>query len=89
MRFQVYLTEFCPYCVMARQLLDQLGYPFDEIRVDLDPEQRRVMLERSGRTSVPQIFIGTTHVGGYDDLSAMHRSGALASLVAEATGDAA
>lgn len=87
MRFQVYLTEFCPYCVMARQLLEQLEYPFDEIRVDLDRDERRVMQERSGRTSVPQIFLGATHIGGYDDLSAMHRSGALASLVAEAAGE--
>ena len=87
MRFQVYLTEFCPYCVMARQLLEQLEYPFEEIRVDLDHDERRVMQERSGRTSVPQIFLGATHIGGYDDLSAMHRSGALASLVAEAAGE--
>jgi glutaredoxin 3 len=87
MRFQVYLTEFCPYCVMARQLLEQLEYPFDEIRVDLDHDERRVMQERSGRTSVPQIFLGATHIGGYDDLSAMHRSGALACLVAEAAGE--
>ena len=87
MRFQVYLTEFCPYCVMARELLEQLEYPFDEIRVDLDHDERRVMQERSGRTSVPQVFLGTTHIGGYDDLSAMHRSGALAHLVAEAAGE--
>jgi len=87
MRFQVYLTEFCPYCVMARELLGQLEYPFDEIRVDLDHDARRVMQERSGRTSVPQIFLGTTHLGGYDDLSALHRSGALKRLVAEASGE--
>lgn len=87
MRFQMYLTEFCPYCVMARQLLEQLEYSFDEIRVDLDHDQRRVMQERSGRSSVPQIFLGATHIGGYDDLSAMHRSGALAGLVAEASGE--
>jgi glutaredoxin 3 len=87
MRFQVYLNEFCPYCVMARQLLEELEYPFDEIRIDLDYDERRVMQERSGRTSVPQIFLGDTHIGGYDDLSAMHRSGALARLVAEVGGD--
>jgi len=81
MRFQIYLNGFCPYCEMARDLLDSLGHEYDEIRIDLEPKQRDVMVERSGRTSVPQIFLGETHIGGYDDLAALHRSGGLAALL--------
>jgi len=81
MRFQIYLNGFCPYCEMARDLLDSLGHEYDEIRIDLEPKQREVMVERSGRTSVPQIFLGETHIGGYDDLAALHRSGGLAELL--------
>ena len=81
MRFQIYLNGFCPYCEMARDLLDSLGHEYDEIRIDLEPKQREVMVERSGRTSVPQIFLGETHIGGYDDLAALHRSGGLAALL--------
>jgi glutaredoxin 3 len=88
MRFQVYLSGFCPYCEMARQLLDGLGHGYEEIRVDRDPEQRRIMEARAGRSSVPQIFLGDTHIGGYDDLAALHRSGRLAELV-ERVGGAA
>jgi glutaredoxin 3 len=84
MRFKVYLSEFCPYCTMARQLLDELGYAYDEIRVDLDFEQRRIMEERSARTSVPQIFLGDVHIGGYDDLAALQRSGRLERLAVRA-----
>jgi len=84
MRFPVYLSEFCPYCTMALQLLDELGYAYGEIRVDLDPEQRRIMGERSARTSVPQIFYGDAHIGGYDDLAALQRSGRLERLASRA-----
>ncbi len=84
MRFQIYLTQFCPYCQMARELLDRLGYAYQPIHVELEPHERRVMEERSGRTSVPQIFLGDTHIGGYDDLAALHRSGGLSRLVDEA-----
>ena len=87
MRFQIYLNGFCPYCEMARELLDSLGHEYDEIRIDLEPKQREVMVERSGRTSVPQIFLGETHIGGYDDLAALHRSGGLAELLAQHGGD--
>jgi glutaredoxin 3 len=89
MRFQVYLNGFCPYCEMARDLLDRLGHDYDEIRIDLEPKERQVMEERSGRTSVPQIFLGDTHIGGYDDLAALHRSGGLAELLAQQGGDEA
>lgn len=88
MRFQIYLTEFCPYCRMARELLDRLGYEYQAIHVELEPCERRVMEERSGRTSVPQVFLGDTHIGGYDDLAELHRSGELARLVAESQGSA-
>ncbi|AGA35358.1 Glutaredoxin 3 [Thioalkalivibrio nitratireducens DSM 14787] len=84
MRFQVYLSEFCPYCTLARQLLDKLGHAYEVIRVDIDPEQRRTMERRSGRTSVPQIFLGDTHIGGYDDLASLHRNGRLEHLITSA-----
>ncbi len=87
MRFQIYLNGFCPYCEMARDLLDRLGHEYDDIRIDLEPKERQVMEERSGRTSVPQIFLGDTHIGGYDDLAALHRSGGLTELVAQQDGD--
>ena len=86
MRFQLYLNGFCPYCEMARELLDGLGYHYDEIRIDLEPKQRQIMEERAGRSSVPQIFLGDTHIGGYDDLAALHRSGGLAELLAQQGG---
>lgn len=86
MRFRIYLTEFCPYCRMARDLLDRLGYAYDAVHIELEPCERQVMEERSGRSSVPQIFLGDTHIGGYDDLAELHRAGALDRLVAEAQG---
>nr|WP_296748645.1 glutaredoxin 3 [Thioalkalivibrio sp.] len=89
MRFQIYLNGFCPYCEMACDLLDSLGHEYDEIRIDLEPKERDVMVERSGRTSVPQIFLGETHIGGYDDLAALHRSRGLAALLAQQGGDEA
>lgn len=80
----MYATRFCPFCMSARALLERKGVAFDEIRVDRDPTQRRVMTERSGRTSVPQIFIGETHVGGSDELHAIERSGELDRLLGSA-----
>lgn len=79
---QIYATPSCPYCVRAKALLAQRGVTqLDEIRVDLDPAQRRTMIERTGRYTVPQIFIGSTHVGGCDDLFALDRSGGLVPLL--------
>jgi glutaredoxin 3 len=79
---QIYATPSCPYCVRAKALLAQRGVTeLDEIRVDLDPAQRRTMIERTGRYTVPQIFIGSTHVGGCDDLIALDRSGGLLPLL--------
>lgn len=77
----IYSTGWCPYCSRARQLLKNKGVEFDEIDVDARPEARREMTARSGRTSVPQIFIGTTHVGGCDDLHALEASGRLDTLL--------
>ena len=79
---RMYTTEYCPYCVRAKALLQQRGVAqIEEIRVDLHPEQRDRMIEATGRRTVPQIFIGDTHVGGCDDLMALDRRGALLPLL--------
>ena len=77
----VYLTGWCPYCARAKQLLEKKGVDFEEIDVDARPEARKEMTARSGRSSVPQIFIGTTHVGGCDDLHELEASGRLDTLL--------
>ena len=75
---RMYTTEVCPFCVRAKALLKQRGVAqIDEIRVDLDPSQRAHMMQITGRRTVPQIFIGETHVGGCDDLMALDQRGAL------------
>ena len=75
---KMYLTQSCPYCVHAKALLKQRGVSaIEEIRVDLDPAQRDLMVARTGRRTVPQIFIGDTHVGGCDDLMALDQRGDL------------
>jgi glutaredoxin 3 len=74
---KIYTTGSCPYCVHAKQLLTQRGITFDEVRVDSQPSERQVMMDLSGRRSVPQIFIGKNHVGGCDDLVALDSSGGL------------
>ncbi len=80
---EIYSTAICPYCVAAKQFLDRKGLSYREVRVDTDPRQRTLMLERSGgRRTVPQIFINGTHVGGFDDLVAAERSGRLDGLIA-------
>lgn len=78
---RVYSTLFCPYCVMAKRLLDGKGVHFQEIRVDEDQARREEMMRISGRRTVPQIFIGEKHVGGFDDLSALDRAGQLDPLL--------
>ncbi|SFU80268.1 glutaredoxin 3 [Nitrosomonas eutropha] len=83
-RVVMYVSGFCPYCTMAEKLLRARGVEeIEKIRVDLQPEQRAEMMQRSGRRTVPQIYIGQTHVGGYDDLSILDRQGELASLLAD------
>ena len=82
---KMYSTGTCPYCIRAKQLLQARGVArIDEIRVDLEPAERQVMMQITGRRTVPQIFIGDTHVGGHDDLVALDQRGALAPLLAGA-----
>lgn len=81
---KMYTTATCPYCIRAKQVLRERGVTqIEEIRVDDDPAQRAVMMQRTGRRTVPQIFIGETHVGGCDDLLALDaRSGLMPLLLA-------
>ncbi|MEF2148089.1 glutaredoxin 3 [Luteimonas sp. FXH3W] len=79
---RMYTTAVCPYCNMAKTFLKSQGYEIgSEIRVDQDPAARERMVEITKRTSVPQIFIGDRHVGGYDDMMALHRAGELMPLL--------
>ena len=79
----MYSTGVCPYCIQAERLLKAKGVAeIEKIRVDLLPEQRAEMMAKTGRRTVPQIYIGDTHVGGFDDLSALDRAGGLDSLLA-------
>jgi glutaredoxin 3 len=78
----MYCTAVCPYCVNAERLLNSKGVTeIEKIRIDLQPELREPMIARTGRRTVPQIFIGEQHVGGYDDLAALERSGELNRLL--------
>jgi glutaredoxin 3 len=79
---KMYTTQVCPYCQRAKALLKQRGVEqIEEIRVDLNPAERDTMVELTGRRTVPQIFIGTTHVGGCDDLYALDQRGGLLPLL--------
>jgi glutaredoxin 3 len=79
----MYATGVCPYCVMAERLLRAKGVAeIEKIRVDLDPARREEMMRRTGRRTVPQIYIGDRHVGGYDDLAALDHAGGLDPLLA-------
>ncbi len=79
---KMYTTLVCPYCVRAKHLLKQRGVDqIEEVRVDLDPSQRDTMIQQTGRRTVPQIFIGDTHVGGCDDLIALDQRGGLMPLL--------
>ncbi len=78
----MYSTGYCPYCSRAEMLLKQRGVTeIEKIMIDEDPAQRALMMERTGRRTVPQIYIGETHVGGFDDLSALDRAGKLIPLL--------
>jgi glutaredoxin 3 len=80
---RMYTTQVCPYCQRAKALLKQRGVEqIEEIRIDLDAEQRDKMIELTGRRTVPQIFVGDTHVGGCDDLIALDQKGGLMPLLA-------
>jgi glutaredoxin 3 len=78
----IYTSGLCGYCAMAKRLLDSKGVSYHEIPVDMDVKQRAEMERRSGRRTVPQIFIGEQHIGGYDDLAALERAGKLDPLLA-------
>jgi glutaredoxin 3 len=81
----MYTTAVCPYCTMAERLLKSKGLEeIEKIRVDLDPVIRDAMMQKTGRRTVPQIYIGETHVGGFDDLSALDRAGKLTELLKSA-----
>ena len=81
MKALMYTTAVCPYCVMAERLLVSKGVEIEKVRIDLQPDRRTEMMEKTGRRTVPQIYIGETHVGGYDDLSALDRAGKLDPLL--------
>ena len=80
----MYSTRFCPYCMRARALLEGKGVSYTDIGVDGRPELRAQMIERSGRHTVPQIWIGEQHVGGYDDIALLDRQGRLDQLLSAA-----
>ncbi|MDD5177404.1 MAG: glutaredoxin 3 [Sterolibacterium sp.] len=81
----MYSTAICPFCIRAEELLKHKGVvAIEKIRVDLDPERRQEMMTRTGRRTVPQIYIGETHVGGFDDLAALDHAGRLDALLAGA-----
>ena len=78
----MYATAVCPFCLMAERLLRSKGVAeIEKIRVDLDPARREEMMSRTGRRTVPQIYVGERHVGGYDDLAALDRAGGLDPLL--------
>ncbi len=82
-KVRMYSTQVCPYCQMAERLLRSKGVTeLEKILIDKDPAQRAEMMEKTGRRTVPQIYIGETHVGGYDDLAALDRAGGLDPLLA-------
>ncbi len=78
----IYSSAQCPYCVMAKQLLERKGVSYQEIRVDLDPEKRQEMMQKSRQRTVPQIFINGKSIGGYSDLAQLQRSNQLDDLLA-------
>jgi len=82
---KMYTTAVCPYCVRAKQILKAKGVEhIEEVRIDVNPEERARMMEITGRRTVPQIFIGDTHVGGCDDLMALDNQGGLMPLLQSA-----
>lgn len=82
---QIFTTGICPYCVAAKNFLTARGLPYRELRIDQDADALKTMRERSGRTSVPQIFVNGTHVGGFDDMVALDRAGKFSALLEPAT----
>lgn len=85
----MYTTRWCPYCIAARRLLDELQVAYEDIDVGMDPGLRTEMERRAGRYTVPQIWVGSTHVGGFDDMDALHRKGLLRPLLDQESGGGA
>lgn len=77
----MYTTRFCPYCVRAKQLLEAKGLTYTNVAVDIDPQLRQKMMQLSGRRTVPQIWVGDVHVGGYDELWRLNQTGELDQLL--------
>lgn len=77
----IYTSAICPYCISAKNFLKSKGLGWTEIRIDMDPAERERMMARAKRTSVPQIFVGDVHVGGFDDMMALHRAGKFETLL--------
>jgi len=82
-KIEIYSSMSCPFCVMAKQLLDRKGVDYTEIRVDLDPTKRQEMMKKSRQRTVPQIFINDESIGGYTDLVAINNSQRLDSLLVQ------
>lgn len=81
-RVLMYSTAVCPFCLMAERLLKSKGVAvIEKVRIDLEPARREEMMQRTGRRTVPQIYVGERHVGGYDDLAALDRAGGLDPLL--------
>jgi glutaredoxin 3 len=80
----IYTKPYCPYCIRAVSLLEKKGIEFTEIEAAFDPEKRAEMMQRSGRTTFPQIFVGDHHIGGCDDMMALEREGRLDPLLKQA-----
>jgi glutaredoxin 3 len=81
-KVKMYSTAVCPYCIRAEQLLKSRGvHDIEKVRIDLHPTERDIMMEKTGRRTVPQIYIGERHVGGYDDLAALDHAGELVALL--------
>jgi len=78
----IYETGLCGFCKAAKRLLDNKKVAYETIRVDIDTEQKQIMMERSGRRTVPQIFVGDHHIGGFDDLSELESAGELDAILA-------
>jgi len=82
-KVMMYSTGVCPYCTLAEKLLRSKGVAeIEKVRVDLDPVRREEMMQKTGRRTVPQIYIGETHIGGFDDLSALEKAGGLDAMLA-------
>lgn len=81
----MYTTAICPYCLRAKHLLQRKAVPFEEIHVDGDADKMQIMIQRSGRYTVPQVFIGEHHVGGYDDMAELEERGELDRLLGAVT----